>query len=53
MPAMDGIRMTSEIKSLNPEAIIIAATAHSDIVCKSSIDTVYVHILFYNYIHQS
>ena len=30
MPLMDGIRMGNEIKSLNPEAIIIAVTAHSD-----------------------
>jgi len=30
MPVMDGIRMGTEIKSLNPEAIIIAVTAHSD-----------------------
>jgi len=30
MPVMDGIRMSREIKSLNPEASIIAVTAHSD-----------------------
>ena len=30
MPIMDGILMSNEIKSLNPEAIIIAVTAHSD-----------------------
>lgn len=30
MPMMDGIRMGNEIKSLNPDAIIIAVTAHSD-----------------------
>src|SRR6185369_15652837 len=30
MPVMDGIQMGKEIKSLNPEAIIIAVTAHSD-----------------------
>ena len=30
MPVMDGIRMSREIKSINPEALIIAVTAHSD-----------------------
>jgi len=30
MPVMDGIRMSREIKALNPEARIIAVTAHSD-----------------------
>lgn len=30
MPVMDGIRMSREIKSINPEANIIAVTAHSD-----------------------
>jgi len=30
MPVMDGIRMSREIKSINPEAHIIAVTAHSD-----------------------
>jgi len=30
MPRMDGIRMASEIKSLTPETIVIALTAHSD-----------------------
>lgn len=30
MPVMDGIRMSREIKSLNPEVHIIAVTAHSD-----------------------
>ncbi|HJV67406.1 MAG TPA: response regulator [Geomonas sp.] len=30
MPVMDGIRMSREIKSTNPEACIIAVTAHSD-----------------------
>lgn len=30
MPVMDGIRMAREIKSINPEALIIAVTAHSD-----------------------
>src|SRR6185369_6918612 len=30
MPLTDGIRMGNEIKLLNPEAIIIAVTAHSD-----------------------
>jgi len=30
MPVMDGIRMSREIKSSNPEALIIAVTAHSD-----------------------
>ena len=30
MPVMDGIRMGNEIKSMNPEAIIIAVTAYSD-----------------------
>ena len=30
MPVMDGIRMSNEIKSLNPEALIIAVTAYSD-----------------------
>lgn len=30
MPVMDGIRMSREIRSLNPDARIIAVTAHSD-----------------------
>ena len=30
MPVMDGIRMSREIKAINPEARIIAVTAHSD-----------------------
>src|SRR5512140_3203493 len=30
MPVMDGIRMANEIKTLNPEALIIAVTAYSD-----------------------
>ena len=30
MPIMDGIRMSREIKAINPEARIIAVTAHSD-----------------------
>jgi PAS domain S-box-containing protein len=30
MPVMDGIRMSREIKALNPDARIIAVTAHSD-----------------------
>ncbi|WP_224982311.1 sensor histidine kinase [Geomonas agri] len=30
MPVMDGIRMSREIKALNPEVRIIAVTAHSD-----------------------
>jgi PAS domain S-box-containing protein len=30
MPVMDGIRMSNEIKSLDPEALIIAVTAYSD-----------------------
>ena len=30
MPIMDGIRMSSEIKSLNPQTIIVALTAYSD-----------------------
>jgi len=30
MPLMDGIRMSSEIKSLNPETTIVAVTAYSD-----------------------
>jgi PAS domain S-box-containing protein len=30
MPVMDGIRMSREIKLINPEALIIAVTAHSD-----------------------
>jgi PAS domain S-box-containing protein len=30
MPVMDGIRMATEIKALEPEALIIAVTAHSD-----------------------
>jgi PAS domain S-box-containing protein len=30
MPVMDGIRMSREIKAINPEALIIAVTAHSD-----------------------
>jgi PAS domain S-box-containing protein len=30
MPVMDGIRMSREIRALNPEALIIAVTAHSD-----------------------
>lgn len=30
MPVMDGIRMSREIRSLNPEVHIIAVTAHSD-----------------------
>ena len=30
MPVMDGIRMASEIKSLQPEAVIIAVTAYTD-----------------------
>lgn len=30
MPLMNGIRMSSEIKTLNPETIIVAATAYSD-----------------------
>jgi PAS domain S-box-containing protein len=30
MPVMDGIRMGSEIREINPEAIIIAVTAYSD-----------------------
>lgn len=30
MPVMDGIRMSREIKAINPEAHIIAVTAHSD-----------------------
>ena len=30
MPVMDGIRMSREIRSINPEAHIIAVTAHSD-----------------------
>lgn len=30
MPAMDGIRMATEIKALNPDALIIAVTAYSD-----------------------
>ncbi|MCM0081510.1 response regulator [Geomonas sp. Red32] len=30
MPVMDGIRMAREIKAINPEAIIMAVTAHSD-----------------------
>jgi PAS domain S-box-containing protein len=30
MPVMDGIRMSREIKRVNPEALIIAVTAHSD-----------------------
>jgi PAS domain S-box-containing protein len=30
MPVMNGIRMGSEIKALNPEALIIAVTAYSD-----------------------
>jgi PAS domain S-box-containing protein len=30
MPVMDGIRMSREIKGINPEARIIAVTAHSD-----------------------
>ena len=30
MPVMDGIRMAREIKSIDPEALIIAVTAHSD-----------------------
>ena len=30
MPVMDGIRMSREIRLINPEAVIIAVTAHSD-----------------------
>ncbi|MBU5613987.1 sensor histidine kinase [Geomonas azotofigens] len=30
MPVMDGIRMSREIKTINPEVLIIAVTAHSD-----------------------
>ena len=30
MPVMDGIRMSREIRAINPEALIIAVTAHSD-----------------------
>jgi PAS domain S-box-containing protein len=30
MPVMDGIRMSREIKAINPDAHIIAVTAHSD-----------------------
>jgi len=30
MPVMDGIRMSREIKAINPDALIIAVTAHSD-----------------------
>ncbi|QWV95402.1 response regulator [Geomonas oryzisoli] len=30
MPVMDGIRMSREIKAINPEVRIIAVTAHSD-----------------------
>lgn len=30
MPVLDGIRMSREIKSINPDALIIAVTAHSD-----------------------
>ncbi|MBJ6723394.1 sensor histidine kinase [Geomesophilobacter sediminis] len=30
MPVMDGIRMSREIKALNPETVIVAVTAHSD-----------------------
>jgi PAS domain S-box-containing protein len=30
MPVMDGIRMSREIRAINPEANIIAVTAHSD-----------------------
>ncbi|HBA86634.1 MAG TPA: hybrid sensor histidine kinase/response regulator [Geobacter sp.] len=30
MPVMDGIRMSREIRNLNPDARIIAVTAHSD-----------------------
>ena len=30
MPVMDGIRMATEIKALEPDAFIIAVTAHSD-----------------------
>ncbi|WP_224962935.1 sensor histidine kinase [Geomonas subterranea] len=30
MPVMDGIRMSREMKTLNPEVLIIAVTAHSD-----------------------
>ena len=30
MPVMDGIRMAREIRSINPESLIIAVTAHSD-----------------------
>jgi PAS domain S-box-containing protein len=30
MPVMDGLRMSREIKAINPEVLIIAVTAHSD-----------------------
>src|SRR4051812_45731263 len=30
MPVMDGIRMSHEIRAIDPDAIIIAITAHSD-----------------------
>jgi YesN/AraC family two-component response regulator len=33
MPVMDGIRMAREIRLLNPEACIIALSAHSSLGC--------------------